>query len=78
MAPAYEIAELRRLRTSASDSTIALEKAVKEDAVKGTTLFITNNTEALSYTSHTPACSLYASDAASQFTFDEIHCDLKF
>ena len=35
MAPAYDIAELRRLRNSASESTIALEKAVKEDAVKG-------------------------------------------
>ncbi|KAL9085056.1 MAG: hypothetical protein Q9165_007797 [Trypethelium subeluteriae] len=34
MAPAYNIAELRQLRTSASESTIALEKAVKEDVVK--------------------------------------------
>ena len=38
MAPLYDIAELRRLRSSASESTIALEKAVKEDVVKGMTL----------------------------------------
>jgi hypothetical protein len=40
MAPAYDIAELRRLRNSASDSSLALEKAVKEDVVKGTESFV--------------------------------------
>ncbi|KAI9713261.1 MAG: hypothetical protein M1820_001248 [Bogoriella megaspora] len=40
MAPAYDIAELRRLRNSASESTIALEKEIKEDVVKGEAIYL--------------------------------------